>query len=234
MDGAEWLDGFVDWQRPDALRMLDFAHAAESVSDSGHLAQTAGSVVAEDWLQTQLHELKHVGPAAVLREVRRLRDRHPQVEDLGKKVAYVEKREARMQYALYQAQGWPIGSGIVESGNKVVMQARLKGPGMHWAPEHVNPLLALRTSACNDCWDEARSQVQVHLYRQKVIQWQERHHHRYDQLLRSVELCVLLWRGRLSKPQPPASPPVSATTKRSGPLRPSATHPWRRRLFAKK
>ena len=85
------------------------------------------------------------------------------MEDIGKKVAYLEKREARMQYPLSQAQGWPIGSGIVESGNKVVMQARLKGPGMHWAPEHVNPLLALRTSACNDCWDEAR--VVVHLSR---------------------------------------------------------------------
>lgn len=53
----------------------------------------------------------------------------------------LEKREARMQYPHYQAAGWPIGSGIVESGNTVVMQARLKGAGLHWAPAHVNPLL---------------------------------------------------------------------------------------------
>lgn len=29
-DGAEWLQGFVDLHRPDALRILDFAHAAGS------------------------------------------------------------------------------------------------------------------------------------------------------------------------------------------------------------
>jgi len=29
MDGAEWIDGFLDWQCTDALRILDFAHAAE-------------------------------------------------------------------------------------------------------------------------------------------------------------------------------------------------------------
>jgi hypothetical protein len=43
---------------------------------------------------------------------------------MAKAVAYLEKRESRMQYPQYQAHGWPIGSGMVESGNKVVMQAR--------------------------------------------------------------------------------------------------------------
>ena len=39
---------------------------------------------------------------------------------------------------------------MVESANKVVVQARLKGAGMHWEPTHVNPMLALRTAACNE------------------------------------------------------------------------------------
>ncbi|HEX4713432.1 MAG TPA: ISKra4 family transposase, partial [Ktedonobacteraceae bacterium] len=86
-------------------------------------AQAAGSVLPTDWLPKQLHELKHARPQAVLQEVKRLRESHPEVEDLAKKVAYLEKREARMQYPQYQAAGWPIGSGSVESGNKVVMQA---------------------------------------------------------------------------------------------------------------
>ena len=38
MDGAEWIDGFLDWQCPDAVRILDFAHAAEYVSAIGQLA----------------------------------------------------------------------------------------------------------------------------------------------------------------------------------------------------
>lgn len=62
--------------------------------------------------------------AAPLRVVRQ---DHPQVEEGGERLAYLEKRVDQMQYPTYQAQGWPIGSGIVESANKVVMQARLKG-----------------------------------------------------------------------------------------------------------
>jgi hypothetical protein len=30
-DGADWIQGFVDLHRPDALRVLDFPHAAEHV-----------------------------------------------------------------------------------------------------------------------------------------------------------------------------------------------------------
>jgi hypothetical protein len=133
-DGAEWIDGFVDWQCNDAVRILDFAHAAEYVSEIGQLAQTAGAILSEDWLAEQLHTLKHLGPTAVLDELKHLRDQYPHLEELGKKLAYLLKREARMQYPEYRAAGWPIGSGCVESGNKVVMQARLKGSGMHWAP----------------------------------------------------------------------------------------------------
>jgi hypothetical protein len=230
-DGAEWIDGFVDWQCKDALRILDFAHAAEYVSDIGQLAQTAGAILPEDWLQDQLHDLKHHGPTTVLKELRRLREEYPHVEEIGKKLAYLQKREARMQYPQYQAQRWPIGSGMVESGNKVVMQARLKGPGMHWAAEHVNPMLALRTFACNDRWEEVAESVDAHLHRQKVAQRQRHQSQRYDELLRRVQVCMLLWQSRLSKPQPS---PISLPTKRSGPSRPSANHPWRRPLLAKK
>jgi hypothetical protein len=60
-----------------------------------------------------------------------------------------------MQYPLFQAQGWPIGSGIAESANKLVVEVRLKGAGMHWARASVNPMLALRNAVCNDRWDEA-------------------------------------------------------------------------------
>lgn len=230
MDGAEWIDGFLDYQCPDAVRILDFAHAAEYVSDIGQLAQAAGSVLPSDWLAKLLHELKHQGPQAVLQEVRRLRDSHPDVEDISTKLAYLEKREARMQYPHYQAAGWSIGSGIVESGNKVVMQARLKGPGMHWEPAHVNPMLALRTSACNDRWDETTEQARTHLQQQRLDQRRKHQHERYERLLCPLLGAILLLKSR-SKPPAPAAVP---SPRPSGSPRPSATHPWRRPLLAKK
>jgi hypothetical protein len=71
-----------------------------------------------------------------------------------------------MQYPLFQAQGWPIGSGMVESGNKLVVQARLKGAGMHWAEEHVNPMLALRNILCSGRWKEDWPKLEARLRQQ--------------------------------------------------------------------
>ena len=88
-------------------------------------------------------------------ELRLLVESLPKSADLTEHPTYLEKREALMQYPAFQAAGWPIGDGTVESGNKLVVEARLKGSGMHWARPHVNPMLTLRNVACNDRWDEA-------------------------------------------------------------------------------
>ena len=59
-----------------------------------------------------------------------------------------------MQYPVFRRQGWPIGSGMVESANKNVVEVRLKGTGMHWERNNVNPMLTLRNAVCNDRWRE--------------------------------------------------------------------------------
>jgi hypothetical protein len=53
-------------------------------------------------------------------------------------VTYFTKRLAQADYAAFQAAGYPIGSGSTESANKLVVEARLKGSGMHWARAHVD------------------------------------------------------------------------------------------------
>lgn len=152
-DGAEWIPAFVQSQRADALRILDFAHAAAYVSDIGTLAQQAGVELAPTWLAEQWHTRKWEGPRAVLAEVERLSVLAPS-SAMAEKVAYLRKREGQMQYPQYLADGWPIGSGMAESGNKLVVQARLKGAGMHWERTQVNPMLALRTTLSSDRWTQ--------------------------------------------------------------------------------
>jgi hypothetical protein len=86
-----------------------------------------------------LHVLKHRGPFALLRMAERLSPELAQQKGIQEHVDYLRKREALMQYPRFRQQGWPIGSGMVESANKLVVQARLKGPGMHWERKNVNP-----------------------------------------------------------------------------------------------
>jgi len=62
-------------------------------------------------------------------------------------LTYLEPRAAPLQYASFRAADYPLGSGSVERAHKLLVEARLKGAGMHGARAHVNPMVALRTVA---------------------------------------------------------------------------------------
>ncbi len=116
-DGAEWLQGLVDYHRADALRILDFAHAAEYVNEIGQAVQAAGGRLPATWLEGVLHRLKHQGPQRVLKHLTWLAARYPSAA-VQEKLTYLQKREAHMQYPTYQQAGWPIGSGSVGEWGK--------------------------------------------------------------------------------------------------------------------
>jgi hypothetical protein len=169
VDGAVWCQSFIDLHYPEAVRILDFAHAAEYLTAIAQTSGADGPLLSPSQLVELRHALKHDGPGVVLPLLRTLVATQPTNTDLASQVAYLESREAQLQYPQFVRNGWPIGSGIVESANKLVVEDRLKGAGMHWADVNVNPLLALRNAVCNDrwaeCWEvierEQRSQVAV-------------------------------------------------------------------------
>jgi len=165
-DGAEWEQSFTDYHCPDATRILDFSHAAEHVSPMGEVLYGEHTPESQAWLQEQLHRLKQEGPEHLLLDFQEFQKQHPESQEIASNLAYLEKRRAQMQYPTFQAQGWPIGSGIVESANKIVVEARLKGSGMHWAQEQVNPMLALRNIICSDRWQEEWPRIEAGLRQQ--------------------------------------------------------------------
>ncbi len=207
-DGAEWLQGLVDYHRADAVRILDFAHAAEYVNEIGQAVQAAGGRLPALWLDGVLHRLKHQGPERVLKHLNWLAARYPS-PSIQEKLAYLQKREAHMQYPTYQAAGWPIGSGSVESANKLVVEARLKGAGMRWERHNVNPMLVLRNAVCNRRWNETWTAARAHRRGLRTSRRQAASHQRLS------EACwtLVLWSVRLAhlshRPAPAApSPPV--------------------------
>jgi len=213
LDGAVWQQGFVDLHRPDAVRILDFPHAAEHLSQAVSATLGVDTAATRGWLATHLHTLKHGDPADVLEALACLPT--TTAPDPGAAAAavratldYLAARWQQIQYATFGAQGLPLGSGCVESGHKVVMQARLKGPGMHWAPTNVNPMLALRGAACNDRWTERWAAL--------TQRWRT-----------TVAVRRLLRFAARHAPPPP--PPRLTRPKRIIDGRPTADHPWKRR-----
>lgn len=155
VDGALWCQSFVDLHSPEAVRILDFAHAAEYLTAIAQTRGATGPLLSPTQLVEMRHALKHDGAAAVLPHLRTLVATQPSNTELASCLAYLESREAQMRYPQFLGDGWPIGSGMVESANKLVVEDRLKGAGMHWAEANVNGLLALRNAVCNDRWEES-------------------------------------------------------------------------------
>lgn len=231
LDGSVWLPGFVDHHRPDAVRVLDFPHAAESLTAAGQAALGVGAPEAAAWLAEQARELKTGDPDAVLAAVRALpvhdaADPAAAAEARDGTLAYLEARREQIAYACFQACGFPIGSGIVESANKLLVEARLKGAGMRWARAHVDPMLALRCTACNDRWGEAWPEI-ARLLRGPA---RARPAHR----CRPPGLSAA--QASRSAPRPrttagPAAAPAPARRARAPRVvdgRPTDDHPWRR------
>ncbi len=237
-DGSEWCQSFIEFHRPDAVRILDFPHAGEHLAQIGQAVFGEGTSATDAWFTQQMHHLKQDGPTSVLAEVRQLAETHADCPEVLEPVAYLAKREAHMQYPTFQAAGWPIGDGAVESGNKLVVEARLKGSGMHWARGHVDPLLALRNLACNDRWDEGWNHIVEELRRQTR---QRSNQQRQKRRARCDANALLTCptdpppTAAQSSSTKPVSPSARQSTSAIKPKsdqpkeahRPAANHPWR-------
>ena len=195
------------------------AHAARYVCEIADQVREGGGHLPTTWMDAVLHRLKHEGPTRVLRHVTRLARRYPPIQE---QVTYLQKRRALMDYPTYRASGWPIGSGSVESSHKWVVQTRLKGSGMHWKPEHVNPMLSVRLALLNERWTEA---------------WQEQDRlRRHQQHLRRQVRQKQRVHEQQAKQQETQSPPLPVpstpkpTRQKTG--RTEAQYRWGRQTFS--
>lgn len=227
-DGADWLQSLIDLHRQDAVRILDFPHAAEHGAALLQGLGQAGQGVAADTLARSLHILKHRGPAPLLRILARLPPAVASREGVREHLTYLRKREALMQYPQFHHDGWPLGSGMVESANKLVVQARLKCAGMHWQRQNVNPMLALRNGICNQRWQETWRTALTHQQAQRHCARTARAQSRLLALAPSDPPSPDEPSAPTSSPSsPPLFPPEPAATL-PGSSRPSPHHPWKK------
>jgi len=222
-DGAEWLQGFVDFHRPDAVRILDFPHAAEHLHSAAEAVFGAGSPTLRTWEEEQKKELREGDPDRVLAALRALPATTEEARtSRNEVVSYLDKRREQIAYAQFREQGYPIGDGSVESANKLVVEARFKGAGMHWARPNVNPLLSLRGAACSDRWDERWNQLCGHIQQERAAHRRERH-----PLRQPLPVADPVEPVALPVP-PPVAEPTPPRTKQVVNGRPTPDHPWRR------
>ena len=149
-DGGSGLEEFMrmNFNREDLVVILDFWHAAsylEALARALHPEDEGESGrQAEEWCGL----LKAEGGAATLAVLEEWRWPARQsaalVAQREEVRGYFENNLHRMEYPEYLAEGWQIGSGVVESACKTVVGARLKGAGMRWGEAGAHALCHVR------------------------------------------------------------------------------------------
>ena len=129
------MEDFVraNFPRVEAV-ILDFYHAAEHLATLARALHPSDEAAAEQ--TTTWSRLLHDEGGDVLIAVLEAWD-WPSAKGLAAVRAdvlgYFRNQVHRMDYPTYEANGWYIGSGAVESACKTVVGQRLKGSGMRWS-----------------------------------------------------------------------------------------------------
>jgi hypothetical protein len=158
-DGGAGLEAFMDSNFPRvAAVILDFWHAAERLAGLAKVLHPADEAAALDQAARWSRILKEEGGTAMIAVLAEW-DWPPRVAGLAaaraEVLTYFRNQEGRMDYPTYEANGWYIGSGAVESACKTVVGQRLKGAGMRWGESGAHEVCHVRA-----------------LYRSEPGQWQ--------------------------------------------------------------
>ncbi len=87
----------------------------------------------------------------VIVRIRDLEKQNPAIEDrIETEVGYFQKHHHHMQYWTLNEKGYQIGSGVIESACRYVVNERCKQAGMRWGPPGINAILFWRSLLKND------------------------------------------------------------------------------------
>ena len=143
-DGAAWIWNLADAHFPDSVQIVDYFHARQHLSLAAQALFPAQPTPANAWFHAHTHDLfdGHLRP--ILADL--------QQAGLADSAAYFQTHQARLNYAHFQEQGYPIGSGSVESEVKQFKQ-RLDGPGMYWSRQGAENMILIRAAVLDGSFD---------------------------------------------------------------------------------
>ena len=153
-DGADWIRlQCREVFGPQGTFLCDFYHVSEYL---GAAAPTCRSQQPDRWRRTQQKRLRRGAAAKVVAALEPAVE-PPNVLDEEAPVRnayrYLQNRLACLDYPQALKQGLPIGSGMIESGHRHVLHARLKKAGAAWLITSANHVAHLRVLRANHQWE---------------------------------------------------------------------------------
>jgi hypothetical protein len=141
-DGSAWIWQEVGKYFPLSVQVLDYYHATEHLWEGARAQFGEGTPAAKAWMSVQEQALLDDRVGDVLCAVAAWAPKTRADQDLQRKLhGYLTTHRHRMRYKTLQAGGWHIGSGVMESGCKCVVKARMGGAGMRWGKPGAEAML---------------------------------------------------------------------------------------------
>lgn len=155
-DGAKWIWILCNTCFPTGQEIVDWYHAVEHLWTAGRLAYGTQPSQLKRWVKGRKDELWLGHIDTVVNEIQALAQANAAATaELQTEAGYFLNNTRRMQYQEFREEGYPLGSGMVESGCKQLVTMRMKGPGMRWSRSGAQNMIALRTEYLSDRWDDA-------------------------------------------------------------------------------
>lgn len=152
-DGAAWIWKMCEELFPDAVQILDFYHMSENVHNYGKSLYPEDEVTRKKWVNKVLDGLKE-GKIDEVMSIVEERNKGKTLDNAANLYTYIVNNIKRIDYKYYKENGYFIGSGAIESANKMVIQQRMKQSGMRWGVSGGQYMAALRTKHESGLWNK--------------------------------------------------------------------------------
>jgi len=153
-DGALWIQEQVERVfGAQGNYLIDFFHLSEYLSGASEECCPEES---KKWLRNRQEEIKEGHIQKVVELLKKSEDARGEKNKEGKIqkcLRYIKNRPGQFKYKEALAEELPIGSGEIESGNRSLIQRRLKIPGAWWKQETAEYMLALCCTRANGDWE---------------------------------------------------------------------------------
>ena len=149
-DGAAWIRNMAKELFPEATQILDLYHLKENIYTYAKHKFSQNEKEYIPWAEAVIAKIEKGESAEVLNQL-------PEDEKLPAGVVnlrtYMTNNIDKINYPEYKTKGYFVGSGAIESANKVVVQRRLKQAGMRWSVDGAQAVLTLRAKVESKLWD---------------------------------------------------------------------------------
>jgi hypothetical protein len=149
-DGATWLRNMAKDYFPDALHILNFFYLYENIYTFCKLYFKKHDLLAKEWSQTICDKIKAGKLNEILLKIKKIAEKYSIKPNL---YTYICNNINNINYPDYLDKGYFIGSGAIESGNKNVLQSRLKRAGQRWNIETAQNMVTLRAIMESQLWE---------------------------------------------------------------------------------